>query len=210
MIPVSGPWVYVFAGQNLQSVQHLEGQKFNYEVREVVQVAGENISSVARGWNLFRLETAAPLPENESQKSEWRGVVRHLQYTGSELRKELQERLAKEYPASAGTVAVLIPIRKSAAWWSLAQDERQQHFRRESGSRNHSAIGLEFASKIYRKLYHARYFETLPRYDFLTYFEFNEKDSDDFRALLKDLRNVEQNPEWKYVEMETEIWMTKK
>ncbi len=210
---ITGPWVYVFAGENSTILKGktpgFEGKKFNYEVREIIPVSGENISPVNRGWNLLRLETEKPLPQECSEKSEWRGVARHLQYTDAELRKELQERSAGEYPASDRTMAVFIPIRKSAAWWALAQDERQAHFQKKAG-RNHAAIGMEFASKIYRKLYHSRYFENLPGYDFLTYFEFKEEDSDTFRALLNDLRDVEQNPEWKFVEMETEIWTVKK
>ena len=62
---------------------------------------------------------------------------------------------------------------------------------------------------MYRKLYHSRYtFSPVP-YDFLTYFEFNQAYTDDFKRLLHELRETTRNPEWKYIEREYEIWMTK-
>ena len=109
-------------------------------------------------------------------------------------------------------MAVLIPIRKSEAWWSLSQDERQKHFEKKSEGRNHTAIGHDYAERIYRKLYHSRYLEGQPAlgYDFLTYFEFDQKDRPLFKSLLSELRNVEVNTEWKFVDFEMEIWMSKK
>jgi hypothetical protein len=101
----------------------------------------------------------------------------------------------------------MIPIRKSAAWWALGQDERQAHF--TPGRRpGHTALGRGFAGRIYRRLYHARY---LPgsSWDFLTYFEFPEAESGTFRELLALLRDPEQNPEWSYVEREHELWLRK-
>ena len=202
-----GPWVYVFSGLNNEGIQ---GQEYRYEVRDVVSVTGEHRLNFGRGENLLRVETSAPLPAVQAEKARWRGVVRHLQYTSEELRKELTAQSAKEYASSDKTMAVFIPIRKSAAWWSLAQDARQEHFHKKTSGSNHSSVGLRYADKIYRKLYHARYFDTLPDYDFLTYFEFKEEDAGIFRSLLKDLRDPELNQEWKFVEMETEVWTVKK
>ncbi|MGR8931848.1 MAG: chlorite dismutase family protein, partial [Gammaproteobacteria bacterium] len=70
---------------------------------------------------------------------------------------------------------MLIPIAKSEAWWSLPQDKRGEHFRTSPGYRGHTAIGADFAARIFRRLYHAR---GLPGYewDFLTYFDFDEDD----------------------------------
>jgi len=42
-----------------------------------------------------------------------------------------------------------------------------------------------------------------------TYFEFDRKHTDGFKRLLAGLRDPERNPEWKYVDREYEIWMTK-
>lgn len=203
-----GPWVYVFSGSAAED--SVQGQRYRYEVRETVGVSGSHDLKIKKGEKLLRVECSGPLSPAQAEKAQWRGVVRHLQYTGEELRQELQAQSAKEYAASDETLAVFIPIRKSPAWWSLAQDKRQEHFHKKSTGSNHSTVGLRYADRIFRKLYHARYFDTLPDYDFLTYFEFKRQDEDIFRSLLKDLRDPGLNPEWKYVEMETEVWTVKK
>lgn len=43
----------------------------------------------------------------------------------------------------------------------------------------------------------------------LTYFEFQDTDEQVFRALLEELRDQRANPEWAYITLELEIWMTK-
>lgn len=49
--------------------------------------------------------------------------------------------------------AALIPIRKSAAWWALTQDERREIFEAQSA---HIAIGIEYLPAIARRLHHCR------------------------------------------------------
>lgn len=127
-----------------------------------------------------------------------RGVVQHLHYTTLEERADLTARSRAEL-APSGTTAVLIPMRKSAAWWQLAQDQREAHFHAA-----HTPIGAPYVETIFRKLYHARYLGS--PYDFLTYFEFPREAEGTFRELLAALRAT---PEWRYVEAEPEIWMTK-
>ena len=206
---VTGPWVYFFGGKTLpESAASGEGREDHYEVRSVVPVCGQNPVRIDSGSHLVRIETGSPLSSEPSMKAEWRGMVRHLQYTTQELRQELQERSAKEC-LSERTMAVLIPIRKSAEWWALAQDERQRHFCKPAARENHSTIGHRYADRIYRRLYHCRYLEPLPEYDFLTYFEFPEDDTEIFKELLKNLRDLNMNPEWKFVDREVEIWMSK-
>ncbi len=63
-----------------------------------------------------------------------------------------------------------------------------------------------YASRIYRKLYHARSVSGL-QWDVLTYFEFPTERTQDFEALLRELRDPETNLEWAFVERETEIWL---
>ena len=209
----TGPWVYFFAGADKKSlfekVQSLSAQVDHYEVLEIISVCGRSQVNVEPKWHMLRAEAATPFSSDTDVQ--FKGATRHLQYTTDALRSELQKKSATPYPASESTLAVLIPIGKSEAWWSLSQDARQKHFEKTSGARNHSGIGYDYADKIYRKLYHSRYLETQKplNYDFLTYFEFHEKDKDLFKSLLRELRNTEINPEWKFVEKETEIWMVK-
>jgi hypothetical protein len=46
-------------------------------------------------------------------------------------------------------------------------------------------------------------------HDFITYFEFELKHTEDFQNLLAQLRDPQQNPEWNHVDREYEIWLTK-
>ena len=93
--------------------------------------------------------------------------------------------------------AALIPIKKNAAWWELAQDERRRIFEETS---RHTAIGLEYLPAVARKLHHSR--DLGEPFDFLTWFEFAPGHARAFDQLLARLRATE---EWNYVEREVDI-----
>jgi hypothetical protein len=95
------------------------------------------------------------------------------------------------------TRAALIPIRKSDAWWDLAQDERRAIFEERS---HHTAIGLDYLPAIARRLHHCR--DLGGAYDFLTWFEFAPADEPAFEAMLARLRATE---EWRFVAAEVDI-----
>src|SRR5439155_935775 len=95
------------------------------------------------------------------------------------------------------TRAALIPIKKSAAWWALAQDERRAIF--ETRSR-HIADSMAYLPRIARRLYHSR--ELGEPFDFLTWFEFAPEHAAAFDELLGILRSRE---EWTYVDREIDI-----
>lgn len=91
----------------------------------------------------------------------------------------------------------MIPIRKNAAWWNLAQDERRAIF--EDASR-HTAIGMDYLPAVTRQLYHAR--DLGEPFDFVTWFEYAEDHARDFEDLVSHLRTT---PEWEFVEREVDI-----
>ena len=154
--------------------------------------------------------TLAPkLAGNTSPLLLFRGVTQHLHYTDAKVRDELTATSRTAVDASVDTVAVIIPIRKSAGWWALSQDQRQSFFHKTKEKAGHTAIGAAYASRIFRKLYHARYSGAPVPYDFVTYFEFPVSEVEAFRSLLAELRDIGKNPEWESVELEFEIWMTK-
>ena len=93
--------------------------------------------------------------------------------------------------------AALIPIRKNAGWWNLAQDERRRIFEETS---RHTAIGLEYLPAIARRLHHSR--DLGEPFDFLTWFEFAPENTAAFDDLVARLRATE---EWNYVEREVDI-----
>ncbi len=100
------------------------------------------------------------------------------------------------------TCAALIPIRKSAAWWDLAQDERRAIMEEQS---HHIGIGMEYLPAISRKLYHCR--DLGEPFDFLTWFEYRPEHIRHFEQLLDRLRAT---VEWQYVEREADIRLRRK
>lgn len=125
-----------------------------------------------------------------------RGFTSNERYVGREQRRALSERQPALGRPEA-TRAALIPIRKSAAWWQLAQDERREIF--EDRSR-HVDIGLDHLPAIARQLHHGR--DLGEPFDFLTWFEYAPDHVDAFEALVRRLRETE---EWTYVEREVDI-----
>ena len=125
-----------------------------------------------------------------------RGVRSNERYLAREEKRQLaavQEGLGR--PASRR--AALIPIRKSIAWWELAQDERRAIFEERSA---HIAIGSRYLPAIARRLYHGR--DLGEPFDFLTWFEFAPEDAGAFDELVGRLRETE---EWRYVVREVEV-----
>jgi chlorite dismutase len=98
--------------------------------------------------------------------------------------------------------AVLIPIKKSAQWWDMAQDERRTIFEEES---HHAAVGLEYLPGVARQLLHCR--DLGEPFDFLTWFEFAPEHTQAFDELLRRMRDTR---EWDYVEREVEVRLARK
>jgi hypothetical protein len=198
-----GVWAQFFTAPPGQPVEVPTGGRVDrYRVDAVERRAGDGVA-VEPGMTVIRVEAPGPLPRL-GRAFQATGVVQHVLYTDAEKRKELAAISAGE----RGPRAVLIPISKSEAWWALAQDERDRFFRRAGERPGHVEIGARHAPSIFRRLYQARY-QPGSEWDFLTYFEFAEADAAGFRALLAALRDPALNPEWGFVERETEIWMTR-
>lgn len=128
-----------------------------------------------------------------------RGVISNQRYTNrSELDslKEFQPQLGR----ADSDCAVLIPITKSSAWWELAQDERREIVEARSA---HISTGLRYLPAIARRLHHSR--DLGEPFDFVTWFEFAQRDTAAFYELVSTLRKTE---EWQYVEREVEIRLT--
>ncbi len=125
-----------------------------------------------------------------------RGVTSYERYVRRGERSALLARQPSLGRPEA-TRAALIPIRKSAAWWELSQEERRAIFEERS---HHIATGLEYLPAIARRLHHAH--ELGEPFDFLTWFEYAPSSSERFEELVGRLRETE---EWAYVEREIDI-----
>ena len=133
-----------------------------WHVRSMHAVRGEALAD-ALHLDIVAAEAAAP-----AAPTEWvlRGLISNVRYA---TRAEVTALQAKQEPLNrpAASRAALIPIKKSTAWWALAQDERRAVF--EDRSR-HTSIGLNYLPAIARQLYHCR--DLGEPFDFLTWFEY--------------------------------------
>jgi chlorite dismutase len=172
------------------TVTFTAGQSGDWRIERLTAVAGESLPAAMR--LSLANETAGPA------KSSWqlRGVVSYTRYTIAEELKRLNA-VSPPLGRPEATCAALIPIRKSDAWWSMAQDERRAIFEEGSG---HIAKSMSYLPAIARRLHHAR--DLGEPFDFLTWFEYAPQHVDAFEALVAELRASE---EWRYVEREVDI-----
>jgi hypothetical protein len=129
-----------------------------------------------------------------------RGVTGHARYV-ERSEKTLLDAQSPALGRPEATCAALIPIRKSADWWALPQDERRAIFEQRS---RHIADSMKYLPRIARRLYQAR--ELGEHFDFLTWFEFAPEHAPAFDELLAMLLSRE---EWTLVEREVEIRLRK-
>ena len=125
-----------------------------------------------------------------------RGVTGHVRYVERAEKTQLDPQ-SPPLGRPEATCAALIPIRKSAEWWALPQDERRAIFEQRS---RHIADSMPYLPRIARRLYQAR--ELGEHFDFLTWFEFAPEHAGAFDELLGMLRSRE---EWTFVEREVEL-----
>ena len=164
-------------------------------------------------WSIERLETVAGSPLAPASRLEviagpgaarpagdavWvlRGVTSNERYATSGEHRQLAAR-QEPLGRAESTRAALIPVRKSEAWWDLAQDERRRIFEESS---HHIATGLEYVPAVARRLHHGR--DLGEPFDFLTWFEFAPEHTAAFEELVLRLRETE---EWTYVEREIDL-----
>ena len=128
----------------------------------------------------------------------WRidGQISNLRYA---TRGEVTALRSKQEPLGRAhaRLAAMIPIKKTAAWWDLAQDERRTIFEETS---QHTAIGMRYLPAVARQLYHSR--DLGEAFDFVTWFEYGQADRQAFEDLVVLLRATR---EWEYVEREIDI-----
>lgn len=166
-----------------------------WQMERVIGVVGESLPRTAR-LSVVRDES----PRDPTTAWVLRATTSNLRYTDRGETNALgavQEGLGR--PAAVN--AAFIAIRKSAAWWALAQDERRAIFEEQS---HHIGIGLDYLPGVARQLYHSR--EVGEPFDFLTWFEYAPEFASAFDRLLDRLRAT---MEWTYVEREVDIRLSR-
>jgi Uncharacterized conserved protein len=156
-------------------------------------IVGEGLAAVER------LDIGpASAPQSHEAKWRLRGLTSNERY----VNRVEKDQLVTRQPSTGrpqSTCAALIPIRKSPAWWALAQDERRRIFEETSG---HVRAGLRYLPAIARRLHHCRDLGESEPFDFLTWFEYAPPDAAAFDGLVAELRASE---EWTYVDREVDI-----
>jgi hypothetical protein len=133
------------------------------------------------------------------------GSVRAPQYTSAEMYAYAYK---SALPRASGRVqknAIIIPMSKSKEWWDKQPLDRQTYFYPHADAagvevKGHARAAEPGIGTIYRKLYynpdgHGREKE----WDFVTYFECADEHLETFDRICSALRDVRQNPEWRYV-----------
>ncbi len=172
------------------------GAAGTWRVDRIDTVVGESLPAAERLAVLEGWEVQAPA------ETGWVlcGVTSNTRYTN---RSEVDALGARQQGLSRpqATRAALIPIRKTEAWWALAQDERRAIFEERS---RHISVGLEYLPAIARRLHHSR--DLGEPFDFLTWFEYAPEHAGAFEGLVRRLRGTE---EWHYVDREVDIRLTR-
>jgi len=177
------PWSVAFAG----------GSTGIWSIERLDTVAGQPLLAASR---LELVEGPAAARPVKAAVWTLRGVTSNERYVTRGEHNELAAR-QQSLGRAGSTRAALIPIKKSEAWWDLAQDERRRIFEEAS---HHVATGLEYLPAIARRLHHGR--DLGEPFDFLTWFEFAPEHAAAFEELVLRLRATE---EWAYVEREIDL-----
>ena len=167
----------------------IAGRTGAWQIESIDIVKGATLTPAAR-LEIVN-ENVVPPPTNAS----WclRGVTSYERYVVGAERQAL-ERVQPPLGRKEATRAALIPVKKSAAWWRLSHDQRREVFEERSA---HIATGLKYLPAVARRLHHS--YDLGEPFDFLTWFEYAERDAAALEQLVKLLRAT---PEWDYVERE--------
>jgi len=133
------------------------------------------------------------------------GARRAPQYTSAELYAYAYSPSPERTTGRVVRNAIIIPVRKTAEWWALDPIDRHAYFypsRNGHGDvRGHARAAEAGISLLYRKIYHHPDGPGIGgQYDFIAYFECADEHLGALDEVRRNLRNVDQNPEWKYVE----------
>lgn len=168
------------------------GAKGKWRVTSMKSVIGPGLDPVSH-LEVLQRSSAAP-----DQSGAWviEGQNSNIRYA---IRAEVTALRAKQEPLGRpeARLAAMIPIKKSDAWWALAQDERRAIFEETS---HHTAIGMNYLPAVSRQLYHSR--DLGEPFDFITWFEYAPPHAAEFEDLVARLRSSQ---EWQFVEREIDI-----
>ncbi|AKH20367.1 chlorite dismutase family protein [Sedimenticola thiotaurini] len=117
------------------------------------------------------------------------GVTKALNYIDKKQSPSLNAGLkSATYSAAPPRYFLVVPVKKSAEWWNMTQEERLKKME------EHTAPTLAYLVNVKRKLYHSTGIDDT---DFITYFETDDIEA--FNNLMISLASVPENlyqPRW--------------
>lgn len=144
------------------------------------------------------------------------GAVRTPRYSSPEMAHYSTKGAPPRRSGRGCRNAIIVPIRKTAEWWQMSALERHAcfypHVDRDSKCpvKGHAVAAERGIPALFRRVYHnADGYQREGEFDFVTYFECDDEGLPVFDSVLASLRDVEQNPEWKFVQ-EGPIWRGKR
>ena len=170
------------------------GDTGNWRVVSTNTVIGDPLPEVQK----LHIVSGSDFPTEPPPRWLLRGITSNERYV---VREEKNQLLNKQQGLGRpeASCAALIPIRKTASWWALTQDERRTILEEHS---QHIKIGLQYLPAIARRLHHCRDLSENEPFDFITWFEFAPAHEAEFNQLVDKLRASE---EWKYVDREIDF-----
>jgi chlorite dismutase len=172
----------------------IAGARGEWRIDRILPIAGEPLLRAER------IDVRSSIVAAGDGVWSLRGVAGHARYVERREKTEL-DLLSPPLGRAEAVCAALIPIKKSAAWWAMPQDERRAVLEERS---HHIRDSVKYLPRVARRLFHAR--DLGEPFDFLTWFEFAPEHAAAFDELVAMLRARE---EWTYVEREVDVRLSR-
>jgi chlorite dismutase len=144
------------------------------------------------------------------------GAFRNPRYSSAEMLHYSNKGAPSRRSGRLSRNAIVVPMRKTAEWWQKSTLERHSYFyphvdqASAAPVKGHALAAEQGIPSLFRRVFHnPDGYERPGEFDFVTYFECDDESLPVFDRVLKSLRDVQQNPEWRYVE-EGPIWRGKR
>ena len=142
-----------------------------------------NAYDLAKAQTFMREFRSTTIGKNADVSDTLIGVTKPLNYITKEKSPNLNASLsAATYDGDAPRYAIVIPVKKSAAWWTLPFEQRLKEME------THAVSTLPYMTNVKRKLYHSTGLDDI---DFITYFETNDLLA--FHNLMTSLASIPEN-----------------
>lgn len=144
------------------------------------------------------------------------GAERTPRYTSSEMYEYAYRRAATRTSGRQSRNVFVLPVSKNAEWWAKPALERHAYFYPHIDSstachvNGHARTAEAGIGTLFRRLFHNPDGYSRPgEWDFIAYFECDDRHVDTFERIHHALRDPTKNPEWRYVQ-EGPLWRGKR